>query len=226
MGLQMMESIAQSLSAAESDGLQRTLSQVSISSSEDSTTSSQKPIMRSRIGNSPADLHGMWYPPVRRTLVCLSKLYRCLEREIFQGLSQEALTACMDSLEKAAEQIAAHKTAMDGQLFEIKHLLILREQIAPFHVELSVRETGLDFTKLRTAAVSLFTMKRPRDLIALNSNNALLEFLLEGSPEVREYCRDSRKEVDRRLKFVCEQFISGAAYQVVNELQGFQNQVD
>merc|ERR1712066_773178 len=176
--------------------------------------------------NSPADLHGMWYPPVRRTLVCLSKLYRCLEREIFQGLSQEALTACMDSLEKAAEQIAAHKTAMDGQLFEIKHLLILREQIAPFHVELSVRETGLDFTKLRTAAVSLFTMKRPRDLIALNSNNALLEFLLEGSPEVREYCRDSRKEVDRRLKFVCEQFISGAAYQVVNELQGFQNQVD
>ena len=58
-------------------------------------------------------------------------------------------------------------------------------QIAPFHVELSVRETGLDFTKLRTAAVSLFTTKRPRDLIALNSNNALLEFLLEGSPEVR-----------------------------------------
>lgn len=71
----------------------------------------------------------MWYPPVRRTLVCLSKLYRCLEREIFQGLSQEALTACMDSLAKASTQIAVQKTAMDGQLFEIKHLLILREQV-------------------------------------------------------------------------------------------------
>ena len=79
--------------------------------------------------DSPADLHGMWYPPVRRTLVCLSKLYRCLEREIFQGLSQEALTACMDSLAKASTQIAVQKTAMDGQLFEIKHLLILREQV-------------------------------------------------------------------------------------------------
>ncbi len=154
----------------------------------------------------------MWYPPVRRTLVCLSKLYRCLEREIFQGLSQEALVACMDSVARAANQISSQKTAMDGRLFQIKHLLILREQIAPFHVDLSVRETSLDFSRLRTAAASLFAKRR--DILSLGSNNALLEFLLEGSPEVREYFRDSRKEVDRQLKVVCEEFIAGAAKQV------------
>jgi hypothetical protein len=33
---------------------------------------------------SPADLHGMWYPTVRRTLVTLSKLYRCIDKSIFQ----------------------------------------------------------------------------------------------------------------------------------------------
>lgn len=36
---------------------------------------------------SPADLHGMWYPTVRRTLVCLSKLYRCIDRATFQVIS-------------------------------------------------------------------------------------------------------------------------------------------
>ena len=76
----------------------------------------------------------MWYPTVRRTLVCLSKLYRCLEREIFQGLSQQALSACMISVETAAQLISRQKTLVDGQLFHIKHLLILREQIAPFQV--------------------------------------------------------------------------------------------
>lgn len=61
---------------------------------------------RSRTGNSPADLHGMWYPPVRRTLVTLSRLYRCVERPIFQGLSQEALTMCVQSISQASNSIS------------------------------------------------------------------------------------------------------------------------
>ena len=48
----------------------------------------------------------MWYPTVRRTLVCLSKLFRCTERAVFQGLSQEALAMCAQSLQSAAQAIA------------------------------------------------------------------------------------------------------------------------
>lgn len=160
---------------------------------------------KSHTGSSPADLHGMWYPTVKRTLVCLSRLYRCVDRPIFQGLSQEALTICVSSIVTASHLICTNKTMIDGQLFLIKHLLILREQIAPFQVDFTVKEMSLDFSKVKTAAFSL--IQKRKQLFALNVNNALLEFLLEGTPQVKEQLLDSRKEVDKELKHSCEEFI-------------------
>jgi hypothetical protein len=157
----------------------------------------------------------MWFPPVRRALLTLSKLYRCLERPIFSGLSQEVLAACLESVAGAAAAISSGKGKQpaDGQLFEIKHLLILREQIAPFQTEFKVKETSLDFGKIKTAALTMLSHRA--DLLSLGSNNALLEFLLDSSPGVQEHLRDSRKEVDRRLKQVCEQFIASTSAAVL-----------
>jgi hypothetical protein len=50
---------------------------------------------------------GQWYPPVRSTLLLLSKLYRCIDTNIFAGLAQEAVAACTACVQvrEAAESI-------------------------------------------------------------------------------------------------------------------------
>ncbi|CAG0887918.1 unnamed protein product [Darwinula stevensoni] len=213
--LEMMQSIAESLvrEEQEKEAMLRG-SSVSAENDHPSLNGMSTPVYRpasgastprSKTGNSPADLHGMWYPTVRRTIVMLSKLYRCLDKATFQGISQEALQFCVQSLSNAGSQIAQRRSIIDAQLFQIKHLLILREQIAPFHVEFAVKETSLDFSKVKTAALGL--LQKRGQLFTLGSNNAILEFLLEGTPEVHEYLLDSKKEVDQRLKRGCEAFI-------------------
>ncbi|XP_046966981.1 conserved oligomeric Golgi complex subunit 3 [Vanessa cardui] len=203
--LLMMEQIAMSLqdqSLKRSDSRNSVVSDVSATSQEVANINVEA---QRRPQASPADLHGMWYPGVRRTLAALSRLYRCLEKRVFQGLAQEAISLCVQSVDMAAKQISANKTNIDGELFQIKHLLILREQIAPFQVDFVVKETTLDFSNVKNAAYGL--IQKPRQIFSLNSNNALLEFLLEGTPLVREHLLDSRKEVDRQLKNCCESFI-------------------
>nr|CAG4641520.1 EOG090X02EM [Eurycercus lamellatus] len=197
--LEMMESIAEGLQNQQQSG--QTLGRsVSVSS-----TASSQDTVRSHTGNSPADLHGMWYPPLRRALLCLSKLYRSVDRSTFQGLSQEVLAAACTALANASTQIMSNKTTLDAHLFHIKHLLILREQIAPFQVDFAVKEMSLDFSSMKNAALGLF-QKKGR-LFSLTASNALLEFLLEGAPSVREHLKDSRRLADRQLKSTCEAFI-------------------
>lgn len=43
---------------------------------------------------SGAETYPSWYPPVQHTLMCLSKLYRCVEARVFAGLAQDAVTSC------------------------------------------------------------------------------------------------------------------------------------
>ncbi|VDH94289.1 conserved oligomeric Golgi complex subunit 3 [Mytilus galloprovincialis] len=140
-------------------------------------------------------------------------------RTTFQGLSQEALQSCIASLKIAKEGIIKRKTKTDGQLFLVKHLLILREQIAPFHADFTIRETSLDFSKFKDAAYGLMHSKSK--LFQFNSNNAVLQFILEGTPQVTEYFVDSKRDVDQELKKTCEEYIHYVTELFISPLQMF-----
>ncbi|XP_067264898.1 conserved oligomeric Golgi complex subunit 3 [Chanodichthys erythropterus] len=221
--LEMMEKIAQSLKEEQMKQTSSSFSDVQLEESDNRKLISSDPRVQTAV--SPADLHGMWYPTVRRTLVCLSKLYRCIDRAVFQGLSQEALSACIQSLLKASDVIQKNKTQIDGQLFLIKHLLIMREQIAPFHADFAIKEISLDLKKTRDAAFKIFNPKAVHHFFRLNSHNAILEFLLEGSPEIKEHYIDSKKDVDRHLKSSCEHFIQQQTHMFVGNLEEFLSKV-
>ena len=59
----------------------------------------------------------------------------------------------------------------------------------------------------------------------MSSNNALLEFVLHSAPGVQEHLLDSKKDVDRRLKLVCEQFISDTSHGMLGPITAFNTKV-
>uniref|UniRef100_A0A8D8ZX47 Conserved oligomeric Golgi complex subunit 3 n=1 Tax=Cacopsylla melanoneura TaxID=428564 RepID=A0A8D8ZX47_9HEMI len=217
--LEVMAKISESLAEPEERGLHRVGSHSSLVSEKSMTCEEVRSINRSAGKTAPVDLQGLWYPPVRRTLVCLSRLYRCVEKPIFQGISQEAVSMCIQSVASAADKISAAKSPIDGELFQIKHLLILREQIAPFQVDFTSKEVSLDFNKVKNAAYSL--LQKRYKIFSLDSTNSILELLLDGIPFITENTLDSRKEVDRQLKASCEMLIRHATTLVVGSLQNF-----
>ena len=248
-----------------------------IKKSEEATGADKTSLVDKRANNmSPADAHGMWYPTLKRTLICLSKLYRCLDvghpflqffaknswdvyicyafffakqKKIFEGLAQETLSMCIQSLSKASDTIKRNKTATDGELFLIKHLLILREQIAPFNNDFSVVEVHLDFTRIRDAAYGL--MGKKDKFFRLDRDNAFLDFLLnvilvlhaiclwferfecfyfcqiklQGTLEAKENTSDSKREVDAQLKSTCEAFIENVSEDLFGSIKNLVKQV-
>lgn len=84
-------------------------------------------------------------------------------------------------------------------------------------------EVSLDFSNVKTAALGL--LEHRDKLFSFNSNNAILEFLLEGTPRVKQDLVDSRKEVDKQLKVACEEFIQHCVTLLVGDLANWVQQV-
>ncbi|XP_071732127.1 conserved oligomeric Golgi complex subunit 3-like isoform X4 [Rutidosis leptorrhynchoides] len=167
-----------------------------------------------------SDVFKTWYPPLEKTVSCLSKLYNCLEQAVFTGLAQEAVEFCSVSIQKASKLIAKRSSQMDGQLFLIKHLLILREQIAPFDIEFSVTHKELDFSHLLEHLRRI--LRGQTSLFDWSRSTSLARTL---SPRVLESQIDAKKELEKNLKTTCEEFIMSVTKSVVDPMLSFVTKV-
>ncbi|KAG8373876.1 hypothetical protein BUALT_Bualt11G0070900 [Buddleja alternifolia] len=166
------------------------------------------------------DVSRTWYPPLEKTISCLSKLYRCLEPAVFTGLAQEAVEVCSLSIQKASKQIIKKSSTMDGQLFLIKYLLILREQIAPFDIEFSVTHKELDFSHLLEHLRRI--LRGQASLFDWSRSTSLARTL---SPRVLESQISAKKELEKNLKATCEEFIMSVTKLVVDPMLSFVTKV-
>ncbi|KAG0477659.1 hypothetical protein HPP92_012378 [Vanilla planifolia] len=161
-----------------------------------------------------------WYPPLEKTVSCLAKLYHCLEAAVFTGLAQEAVEFCSISIQNASKVIIKKSSPMDGQLFLIKHLLILREQIAPFDIEFSVTHKELDFSHLLEHLRRIL-----RGQSSLFDWSRSTSFAMTLTPRILESQIDAKKELEKSLKTTCEEFIMSVTKLIVDPLLSFVTKV-
>ncbi|XP_020593355.1 conserved oligomeric Golgi complex subunit 3 [Phalaenopsis equestris] len=167
-----------------------------------------------------SNIIGTWYPPLERTVSCLSKLYHCLEPAIFTGLAQEAVEFCSISIQNGSKIITKKSSPMDGRLFLIKHLLILREQIAPFDIEFSVTHKELDFSHLLEHLRRIL-----RGQASLFDWSRSTSFALNLTPRILESQIDAKKELEKSLKTTCEDFIMSVTKLIVDPMLSFVTKV-
>ena len=140
---------------------------------------------------APVETQAEYFPTLTNTLTLLASLYNVVDKGVFSVLAQEAIKACTYNLMQVATEIKGvprttlPTAELDSRLFLVKHLLQLREQISPFEVNFEVVEKHIDMTNLRLNEISIATTQH-----------------------------DIKKDLEKQLKQVCEQFISIASHYV------------
>ncbi|KAJ3763747.1 Sec34-like family-domain-containing protein [Lentinula raphanica] len=102
---------------------------------------SRQPVSDKDQGASLENQH-TWFPTLRKTVLVLEQLHEFVNPAIFEDIAEEAIVLCQASLVAASENIVnslplslnrpTRSTLLDGHLFLIRHLLILREVPARF----------------------------------------------------------------------------------------------
>ena len=109
--------------------------------------------------------------------------------------------------------ISSKATNVDGQLFLIKHLLILKQQIVAFDIEYVTPDVSFDFSGVTNTFWEL------RERGGLFDPRNLWRFMGGGLlPKVVENMLDAKVELDGRLRTVINEFTNSFALRMTNPI--------
>lgn len=171
---------------------------------------------------SSAIVHERWYVTLRVSISLLSKIYKLVQSSIFDELAHEVVRSCIASLLHASNLIK-RRNSIDGHLFLLKHLLILKDQIASFDIEHSDPEqsSGIDLRTV-TGAFWDLTNRSASELFAPTalynlasstlsklSASGYLSRKVENMSDAREELEDQTRLVIGTLTLYCADSVTG-----------------
>lgn len=162
-----------------------------------------------------------WYPTLGKTVWVLSQLHDFVKPAIFDDLAREAVNLCRQSLVNAAETLKSKSppgSTLDGQLFLVRHLLILKELTQNLDLAHTSPERGIDMSGVTETLAS--ALGRTTSFLPLP--NALLTSL--GMP-ADENMTDVRQGIDQELKRACEDVIASCADPVCTPVRAWNERV-
>lgn len=133
---------------------------------------------------------------------------------VFEGLAAEAIEQCLNNLISAKDIINERKGFDDSHLFLIKHLLALKEQIAPFESSFTETQVNLDFSTMKAELRRVLT----GGISQLFTPTAF-------APQISTSTVDSLQKVARALTSVVESFVVNTTKALVGDLVSFLVQV-
>ena len=169
------------------------------------------------------DVSRTWYPPLKNTLALLSKLYGVVEMSVFEDFARRGVILCVNSLRSGADKVKRKGSHLHGDLFLVRHLLILREQLIPFEIRLNTTERKLDWSGTRVAMNNM--LHNAKSMVQFNMNNAFLQLAWDGIPGMQEQEVDAKRDLDNVLKQACGSLKQNATKMLLGPLDSFMAKV-
>ncbi|PBK78097.1 Sec34-domain-containing protein [Armillaria solidipes] len=176
----------------------------------------------SQIFKTPSlDKQDTWFPTLQKTVWVLSQLHDFVKPAIFEDIAQEALSLCRQSLVSASEALKLKNpptSRLDGQLFLIRHLLIMKEITNNLDLVQRDYDPSINFAGVTETLSSL-----------LNKTTALLPdalFSTLGMPRGDGSIRGAKHGIDHELRRACKEAISECADSLCAPLHEWVDRVD
>lgn len=138
-----------------------------------------------------------WYPTLSKATWLLSRIYRLVNSSIFDDLAHQIVHQTTISLVTASATISKQSSPSDGNLFLLKHLLLLKQHIVAFDIEFISSDVNIDFTSF----TSTFWELRERGGLFDPRNWGRMLI-----PTIVRDMRDAKGELDGRLRKVINEF--------------------